>query len=97
MPNPESYTITFRDDGTFGGLADCNNFAGDYSTESGFSLTLGPTTAAFCGEESLDQQYLGLLDMVAAGGPTGEGTLALESAGGADRMIFINGGPAPAE
>jgi len=95
VPNPEAYTIVFHPDGTVNGQADCNNFAGTYSQENGFSITLGPTQLAFCGEDSLDQQYLTLLGNVAAGGPDGSGSLALESAGGADRMLFQNGGPAP--
>lgn len=37
--------------------------------------------------------FLGL----AAGGPDGRGNLALESAGGAERMIFENGGSSPAQ
>ena len=44
---------------------------------------------AFRGEYSLDQQYLILLGEVAAGG------LALETAGGAQRLMFSNGGTAP--
>jgi hypothetical protein len=52
---------------------------------------------AFCGEASLDQVYLGLLSNVAAGGPDGRGNLALESAGGAERMMFINGGQSPTQ
>lgn len=95
VTNPEAYTIVFHPDGTVNGLAGCNNFAGTYSQENGFSITLGPTQLAFCGENSLDQQYLTLLGNVAAGGPDGSGGLALESAGGADRMLFQNGGPAP--
>jgi heat shock protein HslJ len=95
VPNPEAYTIIFHTDGTVTGQADCNNFAGTYSQENGFSITLGPTQLAFCGEDSLDQQYLALLGSVAAGGPDGSGGLALESAGGAERMLFQNGGSAP--
>ena len=49
----------------------------------------------YCGDTSLDQQYLGLLGSVAAGGPDGAGGLALENAGGEQRMLFKNGGPAP--
>jgi hypothetical protein len=49
----------------------------------------------FCGEASLDQQYLKLLGSIVAGGPDGQGNLALETAGGAQRMLFKNGGPAP--
>jgi hypothetical protein len=51
--------------------ADCNNFTGAYSQENGFSITLGASKMAFCGEESLDQQYLTLLGSVVAGGPDG--------------------------
>jgi heat shock protein HslJ len=97
VPNPENYTITFQQDGNLNGKADCNQFAGSYTydTKSGaFSITLGPSTLAFCGEASLDQQYLNLLSSVAAGGPTDQDGFALESAGGAQRMIFQNGGAA---
>ena len=94
VPNPENYTITFNADGTLAGKADCNNFTGVYSQENGFTIKLGATTMAFCGEASLDQQYLQLLSSIAAGGPDGQGNLALETAGGAQRMLFKNGGPA---
>jgi heat shock protein HslJ len=94
IDNPENYTITFNADDTLNGKADCNNFTGTYSQESGFSITLGATTMAFCGEESLDQQYLTLLSSVVAGGPDGAGGLALENAGGEQRMLFQNGGAA---
>lgn len=88
VPNPGNYTITFNDDGTFEGKADCNNISGSWSQENGFSITVGPSTMAFCGEASLDQQYLDLLNNVAAGGPDGSGGLALETAGGEQRMLF---------
>ncbi|MDX1417396.1 MAG: META domain-containing protein, partial [Candidatus Promineifilaceae bacterium] len=61
VPDPDVYTIEFNEDGTFEGQADCNAFSGTYSTESGFSITLGPSTLAFCGEASLDTMYLDLL------------------------------------
>ena len=31
VPDPQDYTITFRDDGTLNGQADCNTFTGTYS------------------------------------------------------------------
>jgi heat shock protein HslJ len=96
VAKPQDYTITFRDDGTLSGKADCNTFAGTYSQENGFSILLGATTMAYCGDASLDQQYLQLLGAVAAGGPDGAGNLALETAGGEQRMLFANGGAAPA-
>jgi len=95
VANPESYTITFNADGTLNGQADCNMFNGTYSQENGFVITLGASTMAFCGEASLDQQYLALLGSVAAGGPDGAGGLALETAGGEQRMLLKNGGAAP--
>ncbi len=94
VPSPENYTITFNTNGTLGGQADCNTFTGTYSQEGGFTITLGASTMAACGEASLDQEYLTLLSSVAAGGPDGAGVLALETAGGAQRMMFENGGAA---
>ena len=96
IPNPENYTITFKADGTYSGQADCNRISGTYSTENG-GLSLSPemaTTMALCPEGSLEQDYLRLLGAVVAGGPDGAGGLALESAGGTERMVFQNGGPA---
>jgi heat shock protein HslJ len=97
VADPQNYTITFRDDGTLSGKADCNNFTGTYSQEGGFTITLGASTMAACAEGSLDQQYLELLSAVVAGGPDGQGNLALENAGGEKRMLFKNGGAAPAQ
>jgi heat shock protein HslJ len=94
VSNPESYTITFNADGTLNGQADCNAFNGTYSQENGFAIQLGATTMAFCGDASLDQQYLTLLGSVAAGGPDGAGSFALETAGGEQRMLFMDGGAA---
>jgi heat shock protein HslJ len=95
VADPQNYTITFRDDGTLTGKADCNTFTGTYSQASGFDITIGASTMAACAEGSLDQQYLDLLGAVAAGGPDGAGNLALETAGGEQRMLFVNGGAAP--
>ncbi|MCA9903296.1 MAG: META domain-containing protein, partial [Anaerolineae bacterium] len=46
VPTPD-YTITFADDGTFYGQADCNNVLGSYSTDGNtISILPGPTTLA---------------------------------------------------
>ena len=95
VPNPENYTIIFNTDGTITGKADCNSFTGVWSQQNGFTIKLGASTLAACGEASLDQQFLHLLSNVAAGGPDGAGGLALETAGGEQRMMFKNGGAAP--
>ena len=59
VPDPENYTIQFNADGSFNAKADCNQVNGTY-TSSGSSLTIvpGPSTMAFCGEESLDALYI---------------------------------------
>lgn len=95
VPSPENYTITFNAGGTLTGKADCNTFSGTYSQQSGLTITLGATTMMACGEDSWDQKYLQLLGGVVAGGLDGQGNLALENAGGEQRMLFRNGGPAP--
>ena len=88
IPNPGDYTISFYPDGSMSGVADCNTFNGTYSQSSGFKINIGATTTVFCGEGSLDQEYMRLLSEVVAGGPDGSGNLALETAGGAERMMF---------
>ena len=89
VPDPSIYTILFKEDGTFEGKADCNNISGSYSQENGgFFIKVETSTRAFCGEESLDQQYLSLLGSVVAGGPASATDFALETAGGAQRMEF---------
>lgn len=88
VPDPNQYTITFNADGTLNGKADCNSFAGTYSQVNGLIITLGPSTMAYCGETSLDTMYLSLLGSIVAGGPDGAGGLALETAGGEQRMLF---------
>ncbi len=93
VPNPEKYTITFNANGTLNGTADCTTFNGTYSEENGLTL-LGASTTAICGAASLDQEYLALLTSVVAGGPDGAGGLALETAGGEQRLLFRNGGVA---
>ena len=56
-----------------------------------------PSTLAFCGEDSLDQQHLDLLNRVVAGGPDGAGGFALEMTAGTERMEYRNSGSAPAQ
>jgi heat shock protein HslJ len=95
VDNPDKYTIIFHEDGTTEGQADCNTFSGTYSQASGFTITVVPDVMAACDQGSMDQQYLTLLEQVAAGGPDGAGGLTLQTAGGAQSMLFSNGGAAP--
>jgi heat shock protein HslJ len=95
VPDPENYVLVLNADGSANLKADCNMVQWTYTLE-GASLsfnTLGPSTLAFCGEESLDQQYLGLLGK---GGTVSleNDRLVLELNDNAGRMVFNNGGPA---
>lgn len=58
-----NYTIQFNDDGTFSARADCNQVAGNYMVQGDGVLTItpGPSTLAFCGEDSLGDQYVAAL------------------------------------
>ena len=91
VPNPASYTIIFNVDGTTSGKADCNSFTGTWSQQNGFHIQVVPNRDGRLRHD--DSQYLTLLKQVAAGGPDGAGDLTLETAGGAQRMLFRNGGP----
>jgi heat shock protein HslJ len=63
VTDPSLYTILFNADGSANIKADCNNVVATYTVEDGsISITLGPSTLAACGPESLDQQYLGGLE-----------------------------------
>ena len=95
IPEPGEYTIIFHADGTVSGIADCNAFGGSYTQDGGLTIELGPMTSVACPAGSLDRQYLQLLSEVAAGGPDGAGGLALETAGGAQRLEFRAGRPVP--
>ena len=95
VPNPENYTITFLTDGAASIKADCNQVGATYTLGSDGSLSImaGPSTKAFCGEESLDNMFLGLLASVTMAEMDVNGRLALAS--DTARMSFNNGGQLP--
>ena len=87
-PDPENYTITFASDGTFSGKADCNQIAGTYVVDgSDLTITVGPSTLAFCGEVSLDALYLDYLGRVATYAISGS-ELTTTFAGDTGTMTF---------
>ena len=51
-------TVEFLDDGQLGIQADCNRVLGEYVGESGIlDITLGPSTLAACGPDSIDTEF----------------------------------------
>ena len=65
VADPTLYVITFNDDGSYGLKNDCNVGGGDYALD-GSSLTIMPgiATQAYCGDDSLDQEFSRLLGEV---------------------------------
>ncbi len=92
VPDPENYTLVFSADGTFALKADCNLVHGDYEVDGdSLSLILGPSTLAFCGEESLDTLYLQLLGIVTSY-ELADGNLNLYLGEDVGKMLFVDGG-----
>ena len=57
-----NYTIDFLANDAFAAKADCNLVAGAYSARrSNLTITPGPSTMAFCGEESYGELYVHML------------------------------------
>jgi heat shock protein HslJ len=94
VPDPQSYTILFKSDGSFTVQADCNSGIGTYSEDgSSIDLTLGAFTEAECDPDSLSKTYIALLAEVGSFGMQ-EGVLVLVSQDGSTQISFTNGGPA---
>jgi heat shock protein HslJ len=98
VPDPENYLLILGTDGSASLKADCNQVLWTYTLE-GSTLTfntLGPSTLAYCGDDSLDQLFLGKLGM---GGTASveDGRLVLELNENAGRMVFDDGGPVATE
>lgn len=66
VPDPDNYTIEFKQNQTFEAKADCNQVSGSWSTNTGnaMDINLGPSTMAACGPDSLAPQYVAGLDKV---------------------------------
>ncbi len=94
VDNPENYTVTFLADDQVSIKADCNMVSGSYTLDgSSLTIQLGPSTMAFCGEESLDQQFLEKLGFAATYVMDGD-NLVMNLQADAGNMVFANGGPA---
>ena len=88
VPNPENYTLLLLSDGNLNIKADCNMVGGSYTLDgSALTVLLGPSTLAYCGDESLDQFYLGFLGNVGSY-VVEDGQLVLELKDGAGQMTF---------
>lgn len=90
VPNKESYTLEFLPDGAYSITTECNSGSGNYTLD-GNSLILAPgmITLVYCGPESLEPQYLSLLNSVTSVAME-DGHLLLSVDNNSERMLFIN-------
>ena len=96
IPNPENYTLTFLVNNELSIKADCNMVRATYIANGDrLAIQLGPSTMAFCGEQSNDQVFLDLLTRVTHFAVV-DGALKLTTTDD-NIMGFANGGPAEAE
>jgi len=90
VPNKEQYTLEFLPDGTYSMTTDCNSGSGNYTLD-GQSLAIEPgmITLVYCGEQSLEPQYLSLLGSVQSM-TLEDGQLLLSVGNNSEKMVFIN-------
>lgn len=90
VPNPTEYTLMLRSDDAAHIRADCNRLTWTYTLQDGGLTfnTLGPSTLAACGDESLDQRYLERLGNTTSYVVT-DGKLYLNLKADAGNMIFV--------
>jgi len=62
----EHFTLEFREDGRFGGTADCNAYGGEFTSQNGRQLSLDSlaSTQELCGDQSQEELYLTRLSNV---------------------------------
>lgn len=94
VDNPENYQVIMNPDGTFNFRADCNVGSGTYEYNEDGSIVFlpGPMTAAFCGEESLDRQFLDALTGTVSFTVADDGTVTADVGDGRTATL-INAGP----
>jgi heat shock protein HslJ len=98
VEDPSRYTLELLPKGVFRIRADCNTGSGTYYLSgSQLTLTLGALTRAYCGDDSLHDQYLAMLKDVVTYVMDDEGKLVLNLKADAGNMIFGQGNGAVAE
>ena len=95
---PANYTIQFADDDTVAIQADCNQVQGRYTSDgSSINITLGPSTMAACGPQSIADQFLAQLGGAAIYFFRDDGSLFLDLMADSGTMRFSIVGEAGSE
>jgi heat shock protein HslJ len=65
VPAEQIFTLEFQEGGTFTGQADCNFIGGTFEIgDESMTIQPGPSTRAYCGDQSLYERYIRLLGEV---------------------------------
>lgn len=89
VEEPNKYTLELLADGSYAIRADCNSGSGKYTLDgSSLMLEPGPISLAYCGTESLSDQFVALLGDVATFVLDAEGHLILNLKMDAGNLIF---------
>jgi heat shock protein HslJ len=76
VADPANYTITFRERGVLNVRADCNAANGAYTTDGeNIQIELGAMTLAYCGGDSLSDQFIQFLSAAETFNIGGDGLL----------------------
>ncbi len=91
VPDAEKYFVIFNADKTYFIKADCNTGNGKYTLEGDkLSLSAPALTKVACGPDSMDAQYLSMLNNVTSVTMDGE-ILVLNVGSNGDKMLFAQG------
>jgi heat shock protein HslJ len=101
VPHPEKYLLILQPDGTFNITVDCNQGSGTYTLDKDrITLEVTAITEAYCGDESLFDLFMTMLDAVGTvsvdpvGTGPAPGRLVLTLKDGAGKMVFARAGMA---
>ena len=89
VSNPSRYTIAFSPNGTYAVQADCNTGSGNF-TVNGTKMTIDApvVTLKFCGDSSLDSEFLSALLEVSGYQMDSQGRLVMLLVNPTERIIF---------
>jgi heat shock protein HslJ len=92
IADPDRYTLTLADDGSFQVRAGCNTVLGTYVTDGDeITLSFGASTLVACPEDSRADQFVGLLHTVSTFAVEGD-DLSLHLDNGAGKLTFAAAG-----
>lgn len=93
IKNSQNYTIEFKSGGQAAIMADCNGCGASYSSvKSNIEIKNGFCTEIYCGDESLDSEFLSALASVNTW-ESSENTLLLKDGSDNILLTFSNGNP----